>query len=83
MAHITDSLVSNQDANGAALQGQLMGNCISIYTYQDLVEPNAPSLGVILNLANLPKLESLPGVTVKPPPVSGAPPIVDCSHAGQ
>jgi phospholipid/cholesterol/gamma-HCH transport system substrate-binding protein len=83
LAHITDSLVSNQDANGAALQGQLMGNCISIYTYQDLVEPNAPSLGVILNLANLPKLESLPGVTVKPPPAPGVPPIVDCSHAGQ
>jgi phospholipid/cholesterol/gamma-HCH transport system substrate-binding protein len=83
LAHIADSLVSNQDANGAVMQGQLMGNCISIYTYQDLVEPNSPSLGVILNLANLPKLETLPGVSVKPPPAPGVPPIVNCSHAGQ
>jgi phospholipid/cholesterol/gamma-HCH transport system substrate-binding protein len=78
LAHITDSLVSNQDANGAVLQGQLMANCTSINTYQTLVEPNSPSLGVILNLANLPKVESLPGVKVIPSPIPGVPPSVTC-----
>jgi phospholipid/cholesterol/gamma-HCH transport system substrate-binding protein len=83
LAHITDSLVANQDANGAVLQGQLMSNCTSINTYQNVVEPNSPPLGVILNLANLPKLETLPGVKITPPPVAGIPPIVHCSKTGK
>ena len=46
------SLASNQDANGASLQGQLMGNCVSLGCTSITLAPDSPSLGVILALAN-------------------------------
>jgi phospholipid/cholesterol/gamma-HCH transport system substrate-binding protein len=68
LAHLTDSLASNQDANGATVQGQLMGNCKDINFYQYTIEPGAPPLGAILDFANLPDVTKLPGVTVTPSP---------------
>jgi phospholipid/cholesterol/gamma-HCH transport system substrate-binding protein len=75
LAHIADSLTSNQDANGAVLQGQLMANCASLGTYEYVVQPNSPSLGAVLAFANLPKVIGLPGITVKPPAFPGGQPI--------
>lgn len=66
LAHIADSLGSNQDANGAVLQGQLMGDCAAVNFYETSIQPASPSLGAILALANLPPIQSLPGVTSNP-----------------
>jgi len=71
LAHLSDSLVSNQDANGAVVQGQLMGNCPAIKFYQYTIEPGSPSLGVVLDLANYPNVSTLPGVTSAPDPITG------------
>ena len=71
LAHNADSLVSNQDANGAVLQGQLVGNCASLALYQYTIQPNSPSLGMVLDLANLPDVAKLPGVTRTTNPLTG------------
>jgi phospholipid/cholesterol/gamma-HCH transport system substrate-binding protein len=75
LAHNADSLVSNQDANGAVLQGQLMGNCPSLGLYEYVVQRTSPSLGAVLALTNLPNVVGLPGITVKPPAFPGGQPI--------
>lgn len=66
LAHLADSLVSNQDANGAVVQGQLMANCTDLDEYQNAIEPTSESLALILQLANLPDVSKLPGVTNNP-----------------
>jgi hypothetical protein len=72
LAHITDSLVSDQDANGAVLQGLFMGTCTSLNFYENQLEPNSQPLGVILDLLNPPPVASLPGVKATPLPDGSA-----------
>ena len=40
LAHIADSLVSAQDANGAVLQGIFMGTCDELNFFENQLEPN-------------------------------------------
>jgi phospholipid/cholesterol/gamma-HCH transport system substrate-binding protein len=63
LAHIADSLVSAQDANGAVLQGIFMNTCAGLNFYENQLEPNSEPLGVILDLLNAPDVNKLPGVT--------------------
>jgi phospholipid/cholesterol/gamma-HCH transport system substrate-binding protein len=63
LAHIADSLVSAQDANGAVLQGIFMNTCAGLNFYENQLEPNSEPLGVILDLLNPPDVSKLPGVT--------------------
>jgi phospholipid/cholesterol/gamma-HCH transport system substrate-binding protein len=69
LAHIADSLVGAQDANGAALQGIFMGTCNELNFFEKQLEPNSEPLGVILDLLNAPDVTKLPGVT--PSPIAG------------
>ncbi|MFZ1996087.1 MAG: MlaD family protein [Solirubrobacteraceae bacterium] len=69
LAHIADSLVSAQDANGAVLQGIFMNTCAGLNFYENQLEPNSEPLGVILDLLNAPDVSKLPGVT--PSPIAG------------
>jgi phospholipid/cholesterol/gamma-HCH transport system substrate-binding protein len=66
LAHIADSLVSNQDANGAVLQGLFMGNCAALAFYETQLQVNNQPLGVILDLLNAPAISSIPGATQLP-----------------
>jgi phospholipid/cholesterol/gamma-HCH transport system substrate-binding protein len=66
LAHLVDSLASNQDANGAVVQGQLMANCADLNEFQNAIEPTSESLSLILQLANLPDVSKLPGVKNNP-----------------
>jgi phospholipid/cholesterol/gamma-HCH transport system substrate-binding protein len=63
LAHIADSLVSAQDANGAVLQGIFMNTCAGLSFYEKQLEPSSEPLGVILDLLNAPDVDKLPGVT--------------------
>jgi len=63
LAHIADSLVDAQDANGAVLQGIFMNTCAGLNFYENQLEPNSEPLGVILDLLNAPDVSKLPGVT--------------------
>jgi phospholipid/cholesterol/gamma-HCH transport system substrate-binding protein len=64
LAHLADSLVSSQDANGAVVQGLLMGTCNQLDFFElDLETANQP-LSVILHLLNIPDVTKLPGVKV-------------------
>jgi phospholipid/cholesterol/gamma-HCH transport system substrate-binding protein len=63
LAHIADSLVDAQDANGAVLQGIFMGTCAELNFFQNQLAPNSEPLGVILDLLNIPDVNKLPGVT--------------------
>ena len=55
LAHIADSLVGAQDANGAVLQGLFMGTCAELNFYENALAAQQPEpLGVILNLLNPP-----------------------------
>jgi phospholipid/cholesterol/gamma-HCH transport system substrate-binding protein len=78
LAHLADSVASNQDANGALVQGQLMGNCPSLKLYEYQLAPNAPSLGAVIATANLPDAAKLPGVTTTPSPIPGQSLLVNC-----
>jgi phospholipid/cholesterol/gamma-HCH transport system substrate-binding protein len=69
LAHIADSLVSTQDANGAVLQGIFMNTCAGLSFYEKQLEPGSEPLGVILDLLNAPNVDTLPGV--KPSPIAG------------
>jgi phospholipid/cholesterol/gamma-HCH transport system substrate-binding protein len=69
LAHIADSLVSTQDANGAVLQGIFMNTCAGLNFYENQLEPNSEPLGVILDLLNAPDVSKLPGAT--PSPIAG------------
>jgi phospholipid/cholesterol/gamma-HCH transport system substrate-binding protein len=66
LAHIADSLVDAQDANGSVLQGIFMGTCAELNFFQNQLAPNSEPLGVILDLLNIPDVASLPGVTQIP-----------------
>jgi phospholipid/cholesterol/gamma-HCH transport system substrate-binding protein len=61
LAHNAASLVSTQDANGAFVQGIFMGTCPQLNYFEGQLEPYSVSLGVILNLLNLPPLAQIPG----------------------
>jgi phospholipid/cholesterol/gamma-HCH transport system substrate-binding protein len=63
LAHIADSLVSTQDANGPVLQGLFMNTCAGLNFYEKQLEPGSEPLGVILDLLNPPDVDQLPGVT--------------------
>jgi phospholipid/cholesterol/gamma-HCH transport system substrate-binding protein len=69
LAHIADSLVGAQDANGPVLQGIFMGTCAELNFFENQLEPNSEPLGVILDLLNAPDVNKLPGVT--PSPIAG------------
>jgi phospholipid/cholesterol/gamma-HCH transport system substrate-binding protein len=63
LAHIADSLVSTQDANGAVLQGIFMNTCAGLNFYEKQLEPGSAPLGAILDLLNAPDVGKLPGAT--------------------
>ena len=63
LAHIADSLVSSQDANGAAVQGLFMGTCAQLNFYQTELQVNDQPIGVLLDLLNLPPIAQIPGAT--------------------
>jgi phospholipid/cholesterol/gamma-HCH transport system substrate-binding protein len=77
LAHLADSLVSSQDANGAVVQGLFMGTCNQLTFFEDQLEPANRSLSVILHLLNIPDAAKLPGAKTLTT-VPGAPPIVTC-----
>jgi hypothetical protein len=64
LAHLADSLVSGQDANGAVVQGLFMGTCNQLEFYEDQLEVANQPLSVILHLLNIPDVSKLPGVKV-------------------
>jgi phospholipid/cholesterol/gamma-HCH transport system substrate-binding protein len=61
LAHIADSLVDSQDADGPVLQGIFMGTCAQLNFFEGELQPNNQPLGVILDLLNAPALAQLPG----------------------
>jgi phospholipid/cholesterol/gamma-HCH transport system substrate-binding protein len=64
LAHLTDSLVSSQDANGAILQGLFMGTCNQLSFYETNLAGANRSLAVLIRLLNPPDVTKLPGVKV-------------------
>jgi phospholipid/cholesterol/gamma-HCH transport system substrate-binding protein len=66
LAHITDSLVSTQDANGSMVQSLFMGTCGELNFFEGQLQPYNQPIGVILDLLNPPPLSKLPGVTPIP-----------------
>lgn len=69
LAHIADSLVSAQDANGAVIQGIFMGTCAELEFFEGQLQPGSQPIGVILDLLNAPPVSQLPGAT----PIPGTP----------
>ena len=63
LAHIADSLVSNQDANGAVVQGLFTASCAQLSFYEGQLQTNNQPLGVILDLLNPVPITSIPGVS--------------------
>jgi phospholipid/cholesterol/gamma-HCH transport system substrate-binding protein len=63
LAHIADSLVDAQDANGPVVQGIFMGTCAELNFYEGQLQPNNQPIGVLLDLLNAPAVAQLPGVT--------------------
>ena len=63
LAHIADSLVSNQDANGAVLQGLFTASCAELSFYEGQLQLNNQPLGVILDLLNAPAIADIPGAS--------------------
>ena len=63
LGHIADSLLSNQDANGAVLQGIFTGTCSQLNFYENTLQTGNQPLGVILDLLNEPAIGSIPGAT--------------------
>jgi phospholipid/cholesterol/gamma-HCH transport system substrate-binding protein len=63
LAHIVDSLVAAQDANGPVVQGLFMGTCAQLNFFEGQLQPDSQPLGVVLDLLNAPALSQLPGVT--------------------
>jgi phospholipid/cholesterol/gamma-HCH transport system substrate-binding protein len=63
LAHIADSLASDQDANGGVLQGMFMATCDQLNFFENQLAPNNPALGAILDLLNPPTAANLPGVS--------------------
>ena len=77
LAHIVNSLVDAQDANGPVLQSLFMGSCDELNFYENGLAPNSPALGVILNLLNPPPAAQLPGAKAGPPGTT----IVSCPRS--
>ena len=67
LAHIANSLVDAQDANGPVVQGLFMGTCVELNYFEDQLEPDDQPLGVVLDLLNAPAVAQLPGAT----PITG------------
>jgi phospholipid/cholesterol/gamma-HCH transport system substrate-binding protein len=63
LAHIADSLVSNQDADGAVVQGLFTASCAQLNFYERTLQLNNQPLGVILDLLNAPPIASIPGAS--------------------
>jgi phospholipid/cholesterol/gamma-HCH transport system substrate-binding protein len=63
LAHIADSLVDSQDANGPVVQGLFTGTCGELKFFEETLAPSSQPLGVILDLLGEPELAQLPGVT--------------------
>jgi phospholipid/cholesterol/gamma-HCH transport system substrate-binding protein len=63
LAHIADSLVSNQDADGAVLQGLFTASCAQLSFYEGQLQVNTQPLGVILDLLNEPNIADIPGAS--------------------
>ncbi|MGH3266489.1 MAG: hypothetical protein ACRDNS_31365, partial [Trebonia sp.] len=61
LAHIADSLVSSQDADGSVVQGLFMGTCAELNFFEGQLQVNNQPIGVILDLLNAPALSTLPG----------------------
>jgi phospholipid/cholesterol/gamma-HCH transport system substrate-binding protein len=61
LAHIVDSLVDAQDANGPVLQGLFMGTCAELNFFEGELQPNSAPLGVLLDLLNAPAISQIPG----------------------
>lgn len=61
LAHIADSLVSDQDANGAVVQGLFLATCSQLSFYEGQLAPSDQPLGVIIQLLNLPNIADIPG----------------------
>ncbi len=66
LAHIADSLVDAQDANGSVVQGIFMGTCAELNFFEGQLQPNNQPLGAIFPLLNAPPLAQLPGITPIP-----------------
>ncbi len=60
LAHIADSLVSNQDANGAVVQGLFTASCSELQFYESQLQVSNQPLGVILDLLNAPNYQTVP-----------------------
>jgi phospholipid/cholesterol/gamma-HCH transport system substrate-binding protein len=77
LAHITDSLLSNQDANGSVLQGLFVGDCAQLNFFDSQLQVNSQPLGVILDLLNAPPIAQIPGAKALPT-TAGVAPIYTC-----
>ena len=61
LAHIANSLSSIQDAQGASLQGVLVGTCSVLTLLETTIQAGSPSIGPILDLLGLPDYKSCSG----------------------
>jgi phospholipid/cholesterol/gamma-HCH transport system substrate-binding protein len=61
LAHIADSLVANQDADGAVVQGLFTASCAQLSFYEGQLQVYNQPLGVILDLLNAPAIADIPG----------------------
>jgi phospholipid/cholesterol/gamma-HCH transport system substrate-binding protein len=66
LAHIADSLVANQDADGSVVQGLFTASCAELAFYEGQLQTNNQPLGVILDLLNPVPVTSIPGATKIP-----------------
>jgi len=66
LAHIADSLVSAQDANGAVIQGLFMGTCAELNFFENTLQPSDAPIGVILDLLNATPVSQIPGTAPIP-----------------
>jgi phospholipid/cholesterol/gamma-HCH transport system substrate-binding protein len=64
LAHLADSLVSSQDANGAIVQGLFTGTCNQLVFYETTLAGSNRPLAVLIRLLGLPDVKKLPGVKV-------------------
>ena len=54
LSHIADSLTSQQDAQGAAINGIFMGACSELNFYEVTLTQSTPAIGALLALLNAP-----------------------------
>ncbi len=63
LAHIVNSLVSHQDAHGAAINGSFLATCSELQLYEVTLVGASPAIGPLLKLLNAPDYKTLPGIT--------------------